>query len=119
MVHAVLISPIVGWLSRMPECEFKRTAICPLPSALLINVVSTDPCVAKVFAVHSFQHILVDCVRGDGCQVAVFLLAESFSLVPGFLVGAPVVAAITMPLPVVAAALVKNHLKRYWIKSWP
>ena len=108
MVHAVLISPIVGRLSRMPECEFKRTAICPLPSALLINVVSTDPCIAGASAVHSFLHILVDCVRGDGRQVAVFLLAESFSLVPRLGVGAPVVAVVIMRLPVVSAALKKS-----------
>ena len=44
--------------------------------------------------------------------MAVFLLAESFSLVPGFLVGAPVVAAITMPLPVVAAALLKKIIQK-------
>ena len=107
MVHAVL-TPMIVWLSRIPECELKRTAIRPLPSALLINVVSTDPCPAKASAVHSFHHILVDCVRGDRSQVAVFLLAESFSLVPRLGVGAPVVAAVIKSLPVVDAALKKS-----------
>ena len=107
LVQAVLVSPLVVWFSRMPECEYKRTAVSPLPSALLIDVVSTDPCVAEAPAAHSLQHILVDCVRGDRCQVAVFLLAESFSLVPRLGVGAPVVAVVIMRLPVVSAALKK------------
>ena len=103
-MHAVLIPPAVVWFSRIPECELKRTAVRPLPGALLINVVSTDPCIAEASAVHSLQHILVDCARGDGSQVTVFLLAESFSLVPRLGVGAPVVAVIIMRLPVVSAA---------------
>ena len=44
--------------------------------------------------------------------MAVFLLTEDFSLVPGLLVGAPVVAAIIMRLPVVAAALLKKSFKK-------
>ena len=97
----------------MPECEVKRTAVCPFPGPLLINVISTYPCAAAASAVPSVQKILVDCLRRNGSQVAVFLLAKSFSLVPGFLVGAPVVAAIIVPLPVVAAALLKNLFKEY------
>ena len=117
-VQAVLV-PVVVWFWRMPECEVKRTAVCPYPGPLLINVISTYPCAAAASAVPSVQKILVDCLRCNGSQVAVFLLAESFCLVPGFLVGAPVVAAITMLLPVVAAALLKNLFKEYWVKSWP
>ena len=107
VVYTVL-TPAAVWFPRRPECESKWTVVCPLPSSFLINVVSTYPSIAKTSAVHSISHILVDCARGNWYQVAVFLLTEDFSLVPGFLVGAPVVAAIIMPLPVVAAALVKK-----------
>ena len=79
-----IVSPIV-WFTRISGCEFKRTAICPLPSAFFIDVIATHPpyitgCQPQpVSPLGSFKHIFVDSIGG---QVAVFLLTKSFSLVP-------------------------------------
>ena len=99
-VHqAVLVSPDIVWLSSVPQCEFPGTAVCPLPGALLGNVVPSKPNMAEACSLHLLHHILVGGIGGDGSQVSALLLAEVLSIVPVLLVGAPEVAVVAVLLP--------------------
>ena len=86
--QAVLVSPDIVWLSSVPQCEFPGTAVCPLPGALLGNVVPSKPNMAEACSLHLLHHILVGGIGGDGGQVSSLLLAEVLSIGP-VLLGAP------------------------------
>ena len=85
---SVLVSPDIVWLSSVPQCEFPGTAVCPLPGALLGNVVPSKPNMAEACSLHLLHQILVGGIGGDGGQVSSLLLAEVLSIGP-VLLGAP------------------------------
>ena len=45
VVHAVFISCVARFF-RSPECDFPRRAVRPLPNALLLNVIASNPCIS-------------------------------------------------------------------------
>ena len=97
--QAVLVSPDIVWLSSVPQCEFPGTAVCPLPGALLGNVVPSKPNMAEACSLHLLHHILVGDIGGDGGQVSSLLLAEVLSIGPVLLVVAPEVAVVAVLPP--------------------
>ena len=101
--QAVLVSPDIVWLSSVPQCEFPGTAVCPLPGALLGNVVPSKPNMAEACPLHLLHHILVGGIGGDGGQVSSLLLAEVLSISPALWVVAPEVAVVAVLLPALFA----------------
>ena len=101
--QAVLVSPDIVWLSSVPQCEFPGTAVCPLPGALLGNVVPSEPNMAEACSLHLLHHILVGGIGGDGGQVSSLLLAEVLSISPALWVVAPEVAVVAVLLPALFA----------------
>ena len=104
--QAVLVSPDIVWLSSVPQCEFPGTAVCPLPGALLGNVVPSKPNMAEACSLHLLHHILVGDIGGDGGQVSSLLLAEVLSIGPVLLGapgGVPGVAVVAILLPALFA----------------
>ena len=97
--QAVLVSPDIVWLSSVPQCEFPGTAVCPLPGALLGNVVPSEPNMAEACSLHLLHHILVGGIGGDGGQVSALLLAEVLSIGPVLWIVAPEVAVVAVLLP--------------------
>ena len=97
--HAVFVPSIV-WFSRRPECEFKGIAgFGPLPSALLFNVVASNPEIAYTFSFHSLPEKDAGGLGGGRGQVSTLLQAEVFSVIPVLLVSAPEVAVFLFLLP--------------------
>ena len=46
MMHAVFSCICIVRLGSGPECEFPGCAVCPLPNALLLNVIASNPCIS-------------------------------------------------------------------------
>ena len=95
-MQAVLRSSGIVWVARTPEREFPRSAVCPLPIALLFNVIASKP---KFCSVQPLFQILLGGIGGDRGQVSPLLLAEVLRISPVLLVGAPEVAVVAVPLP--------------------
>ena len=100
-MQAVFIS--LGRFTRCPECDFPGRAVCPLPNALLINVVASNPGIRQACSVHPLHDKVSGGVRGDRGQMSALLLAEVLSIVPIFLIGAPEVAVVAVLLPALFA----------------
>ena len=88
---------------KLPEFDFPGSAVCPLPSCLLLEVVATQPNIGETFSFNSVHHILVGGIGGDRGQVPAFFLAEVLSTGPVLLVGAPEVAVIVVLFPALFA----------------
>ena len=99
LLHAVLAPTAVVWFSFSPECDLPGSAVRPLPSALLLQVVASNPGNVQATLFHSLQHKVFGGLRGDGCQMATLPLAEVFSGSPALLVSAPEVAVFPFHLP--------------------
>ena len=100
--QAVFIPRIV-WFYWAPECVFPGSAVCPLPSALLLQVVASQP--NKVASSFRFlQDIVVGGIGVDSRgQVAARLLAEVLGVSPVLGLGVPQVAVRPILLPVLFA----------------
>ena len=101
MMQAVFIS--LGRFTRCPECDFPGRAVCPLPNALLLNVVASNPGRVQACSVHPLHDKVSGGVRGDRGQMSALLLAEVLSIVPVLLIGAPEVAVVAVLLPALFA----------------
>ena len=102
MMQAVFISRVV-WFARCPECDFPGRAVCPLPNALLLNVVASNPGRVQACSVHPLHDKVSGGVRGDRSQMTAHFLTEVFSVGPVLLVGAPEVAVVGVLLPAFVA----------------
>ena len=96
-MQAVFIS--LGRFTRCPECDFPGRAVCPLPNALLLNIIASNPGIVYACSVQPLQDKVFRGVRGDRSQMAAYFLTEVFSVGPIFLVVAPEVAVVAVLLP--------------------
>ena len=89
------------WLSPFcyPEFDFPGSAVCPLPSCFLLEVVASQPSIVEISAFHPIHHILVGGSGGNRGQVSALLLAEVLSISPVLWVVAPEVAVVAVLLP--------------------
>ena len=103
MSQAVIISSAIWSRLGFPEFDFPGSAVCPLPSCLLLEVVASQPNIGETFSFNSVHHILVGGIGGNRGQVSAFFLAEVLSTGPVLLVGAPEVAVIVVLFPALFA----------------
>ena len=99
MMHAVFSCICIVRLGSGPECEFPGCAVCPLPNALLLNIIASNPGIVYACSVQPLQDKVFRGVRGDRSQMAAYFLTEVFSVSPIFLVVAPEVAVVAVLLP--------------------
>ena len=99
MSQAVIISSAIWSRLGFPEFDFPGSAVCPLPSCLLLEVVATQPNIGETFSFNSVHHILVGGIGGNRGQVSSLLLAEVLSISPALWVVAPEVAVVAVLLP--------------------
>merc|ERR1719507_2449258 len=105
-LQAVFSPPPVVWFSCgcAPECVFPGSAVCPLPSALLLNVVASKPKSVQASSFRFLQDIVVGGIGVDSRgQVPPRLLAEVLSVSPVLGLGVPQVAVRPILLPVLFA----------------
>ena len=60
--HLCQAVPITRWLCRCPECEIPGSAVCPLPGALNLNVVASQPGNIEAESSHSLQDEVDGCI---------------------------------------------------------
>ena len=102
-MQAVFSTTSIVWFRVSPERDVPGTAVDPLPGALDLDVVASQPGHLEACSVHPLQDEGEGGIRVDRCQVAPFLPAEVFSFSPVLLVGAPQVAVLPVRLPVAFA----------------
>ena len=102
-IQAVRISAPVwlSWIvwSWIPEFDFPGSAVCPLPSSLLLNVVASQPNNASETFSIPLIHVFLGGIGGNRGQVSALLLAKVLSIGPLLLVVAPEVAVVAVLLP--------------------
>ena len=91
------------WLSPFcyPEFDFPGSAVYPLPSSLLLNVVASQPnmrAASKTFSI-PLIHVFFGGIGCNRSQVSSLLLAEVLSISPALCVVAPEVAVVAVLLP--------------------
>ena len=101
--QAVIISSAIWSRLGFPEFDFPGSAVCPLPSCFLLNVVASQPNRDYAFALHPLHHIFVRGSGGNRGQVSALLPAKVLSISPALLVGAPEVAVVAVLLPALFA----------------
>ena len=99
LFEAVFSISSVVWLPGPPKLDFPRGAIGPLPHALLLDVVTSDPGPVKVFAFQAVQNKSLDGTSVDCGQMASFFATKVLSFSPPLLLGAPEVAMSSVLLP--------------------
>ena len=100
LFEAVFSLPVsVVWLPRPPKLDFPRSAVGPLPHALLFDVVTSDPGPVEAFAFQAFQNKSLDGTSVDCGQMASFFATKVLSCSPPFLLGPPEVAMSSVLLP--------------------
>ena len=105
VIQAVRISALIVWFSLLPEFDFPGSAVYPLPSGLLLNVVASQPnmrAASETFSIPLF-HVFFGGIGGNRSQVSSLLLAEVLSISPALLVVAPEVAVVAVLLPALFA----------------
>ena len=88
-----------------PKCGLPGGAVRPLPNALLLDVVTSDPDPTKVSSCQAFQDELLDGIGVDRGQMASFSTAKVLSRGPVFLLVAKEVAMVSVRLPTFRAGL--------------
>ena len=87
-----------------PICELPRTSVCPFPISLRFFVRNSNP----EMMISLFQlcfNVVVGSIWGDRCQMATFLFAKHFRLVPILWLCAPEETVVPVLLPVLLALL--------------
>ena len=105
VIQAVRISALIVWFSLLPEFDFPGSAVYPLPSSLLLNVVASQPnmrAASETFSIPLF-HVFFGGIGGNRGQVSSLLLAEVLSISPALWVVAPEVAVVAVLLPALFA----------------
>ena len=118
LMQAIFITSVV-WLTGRPECVVPGGAVRPLPSALFLYVVASNPNGSKVLSFHCLCDVVFYGTWGHRGQMTTLSLTELFSICPGLLLSAPEVAVVSVPLPTLSAlfhAFVSAASKRIW--SW-
>ena len=99
VIQAVRISALIVWFSLLPEFDFPGSAVYPLPSSLLLNVVASQPNNASETFSIPLIHVFLGGIGGNRGQVSALLLAKVLSIGPLLLVVAPEVAVVAVLLP--------------------
>ena len=94
-----MVVAAVVWLSRRPKRGLPRSAVHPLPNALLLDVAASDPDQTKVSSCHASQNELLGGIGVDRGQMASFSTAKVLSCGPVLLLVTPEVAMSSVRLP--------------------
>ena len=89
--EAMLIPSVIAWRPLCPRCElvvFEKTAIRPLPNALLLFIRPSKPN-RQMRGMSSFflsNEVVIERLRGDNRKPTALISTELLSLLPGFLI---------------------------------
>ena len=90
-LQTMLIASMIAWRPLCPRCElvvFEKTAIGPLPNALLLFIRPSQPN-RQMRGMSSFflrNEVVIERLRGDNRKPTALISTELLSLLPGFLI---------------------------------